>query len=518
MEDPVLEGERYKAAREKTAAELEKLKADTERDLGKAEAMIFEIHRMMLYDDDFDRSVISMIKWQSVNAEYAVMATAESLAEDFTSMPGDYMKARAADIRDVAKRLMDALSNRDPGFGITSPVIIAADDLAPGETVGLDRDLVLGFITEKGSDNSHSAILARTMGIPAVVSASGIDPAFDGKHCVLDGDEGILYVEPDGDTLVDLRNRMAEHEKERKRLKRAAERLAVTGDGRRIKVFSNIGDVSDAGYSLKNGAEGIGLFRSEFLYMKYGRLPTEDEQFEAYRGVAKAMDGREVTVRTLDVGADKRIPYLEMKTETNPALGVRGIRYCLKERKLFLTQLRALLRAAAFGKISVMIPMVVSGEEIDLARELFQTAKDQLRSENVPYCENVPFGIMIETPAAAVMADVLAEKSDFFSIGTNDLTQYTGACDRENPEVGYLSDRVGESVLRLISHVARCGTEAGIPVGICGELGGDPKLIPFFIECGVSELSVSPSAVPRVKEAVMNFSGSGEKVPDRALK
>lgn len=480
--------------------------------------MIFEIHRMMLYDDDFDQSVTSMIKWQSVNAEYAVMATAESLADTFTSMPGDYMKARAADIRDVAKRLIDALSNRDSGFGITSPVIIAADDLAPGETAGLDRDLVLGFITELGSDNSHSAILARTMGIPAVVSAGGIDPSFHGKHCVLEGDEGILYVEPDGNTLSALRKRMAELEEERKRLKRAAERLAFTGDGRRIKVFSNIGDVSDTGPALKNGAEGIGLFRSEFLYMKYGRLPTEDEQFEAYRAVVKAMDDREVTVRTLDVGADKRIPYLEMKAEANPALGVRGIRYCLKEREIFLIQLRALLRAAAFGKISVMIPMVVSEEEIDLARELFQTAKDQLKSENVLYSENVPFGIMIETPAAAVMADIFAEKSDFFSIGTNDLTQYTGACDRENPEVGHLADSVGESVLRLISHVAKCGVGAGIPVGICGEFGGDPKLIPFFIECGISELSVSPSAVPRVKEAVMNYLGSGEKASDRELK
>ena len=503
VEDVESEIKRYVTARESVAEELEGLQEKAKNEIGESGAMIFEIHRMMLYDDDFDKSVISIIKWQGVNAEYAVTATADNLARIFSDMTGDYMKARAADVRDVAKRLTDALEGRGHSLSLSHPCIIAAEDLTPGETVNLDKKLALGFITEGGTDSSHSAILARTMGIPAVVSAGKIDMSLNGKSCIIDGEEGVLYIEPDEDTRSRLMEKKRAFEEEKRSLESLRGRLTATKDGRRIKVYANIGEPSDVRYAIEGDAEGVGLFRSEFLYMKYGRPPTEDEQFEAYRQAGEAMGKKELIVRTLDCGADKKIPYLGLREETNPALGLRAVRLCLKREDIFLTQLRALYRATAYTGISIMFPMIVSPDEIIKAKGLCRTATEQLKKEGIPFVENTKIGIMIETPAAAVCADLLAPHVDFFSIGTNDLTQYTVAADRENSDVSYLTEEKNTAVLRLIAHVARCAEREGIWAGVCGEMGSDTSLTEFFVRVGIKELSVTPSKVLEVRRAVM---------------
>ncbi|MBE6562935.1 MAG: phosphoenolpyruvate--protein phosphotransferase [Ruminococcaceae bacterium] len=503
VDDPAAETEKYRRARTKVSSELSELIKRTRETVGEDEAQIFEIHKMMLWDEDFDQSIVSMIRWQAVNAEYAVSATADNLARIFTEMSGDYMKARAADIHDVAKRLTEALEGKDETFRLTAPVIIAAEDLTPGETVNFDKDLALGFITELGSDNSHSAILARTMGIPAVVAAGRIDPSFHGKRCIIDGTEGKLYVDPDPMTRRLLLKRKEESEKRAASLEALRNHLSVTKDGKRIKVYANIGDINDAKYAYEGDAEGIGLFRSEFLYMKNGALPGEEEQFNAYKTVGEKMGGREIIVRTLDAGADKQIGYLNAGNEANPALGLRAIRLCLSRQELFLTQLRALYRASAYVKISIMFPMIVNKEEIIESKKLCRLAMEQLRAEGVPFSEHTKIGIMVETPAAAVCADLLAPYVDFFSIGTNDLIQYTVAADRENPSVTYLTEGRIEAVMRLISHVGRCAGAAGIRAGVCGELAADPSLTEFFIANDITELSVPPSKVLEIREAVM---------------
>lgn len=505
VEDPAKETERYKNARIKVSDELTALKKRTETELGEEEAMIFEIHKMMLWDEDFDQSIVSMIKWQSVNAEYAVSATADNLARIFTEMPGDYMRARALDIHDVAKRLTDVLEGRKNVFSFNSPVIVAADDLTPGETVNFDRNLTLGIVTEGGSDNSHSAILARTMGIPAVVAVGKIDASMNGKKCILDGSEGKLYVDPDPVTEGFLTEKREKEEKQKRQLEALRNRLTVTKDGKRIKVYANIGDVTDAKYAAEGDAEGIGLFRSEFLYMKNGALPGEEEQFGAYKAVGEKMGGKEVIVRTLDAGADKQIAYLNMNKEANPALGLRAIRLCLAKKELFLTQLRALYRASAYVKIAIMLPMIVNQDEIIEAKKLCRLAMEQLRAEGVPFSEHTRLGIMIETPAAAICADILAPYVDFFSIGTNDLIQYTVAADRENPDVAYLTEGRLEAVMRLIAHVGKTAKKAGIRAGVCGELAADVSLAEFFISNGITELSVPPSKVLEVRNAIMNI-------------
>lgn len=505
VEDPSAETERYRKARLKVSEELTELKLLTESRVGKEEAMIFEIHKMMLWDEDFDQSVVSMIRWQSVNAEYAVSATADNLARIFTEMSGDYMRARAADVHDVAKRLRQALEGKEDVLSLTSPVIIAAEDLTPGETVNFNKELALGFITEEGSDNSHTAILARTMGIPAVVDAGKLDSSLHGKKCIIDGGEGLLYIEPDPTTEKLLLEKKAKQEKRKKTLEALRNHLSVTKDGKRIRVFANIGDVGDVKYAAEGDAEGIGLFRSEFLYMKSGSLPDEEEQFNAYKAVGERMGGREVIVRTLDAGADKQIPYLNMKPEANPALGLRAIRLCLSRQELFLTQLRALYRASAYVKISIMFPMIVCKSEIIQAKGLCRLAMEQLRAEGVPFSEHTKLGIMIETPAAAVCADILAPHADFFSIGTNDLIQYTVAADRENPKVAYLTESRNEAVKRLIVHVGRSAKEAGIRAGVCGELAADTSATEFLIANGITELSVPPSQILSVREAVMKI-------------
>ncbi len=503
VDDPIAETERYRRARMKVSDDLTDLKKHTEATVGEEEAMIFEIHKMMLWDEDFDQSIVSMIRWQSVNAEYAVSATADNLARIFTEMSGDYMKARATDIHDVARRLTEALEGKETVWNLSSPAIIAADDLTPGETVNLDKKYVLGFITEKGSDKSHSAILASTMGIPAVVDAVKIDPSFHGKKCILDGTEGKLYVDPDPVTRRLFQRKKEETDRRNFALKALRNHLSVTKDGKRIKVYANIGEINDAKYAVEGDAEGIGLFRSEFLYMKNGELPGEEEQFNAYKKVGEKMGGREVIVRTLDAGADKQIGYLDLKKEANPALGLRAIRLCLKRRELFLTQLRALYRASAYVKISIMFPMIVNESEITEAKKLCRLAMEQLRAEGVPFSEHTKIGIMIETPAAAICADLLAPYVDFFSIGTNDLIQYTVAADRENPDVAYLTEGKIEAVIRLISHVGKSAKEAGIWAGVCGELAADTSLTEFFIASNITELSVAPSKVLEVREAVM---------------
>lgn len=505
VDDPEKEEERYKKARDSVSNELIALQEKAKEEIGEGGAMIFEIHRMMLYDEDFDKSVMSIIRWQGVNAEYAVAATADNLARIFTDMTGDYMKARAADVRDVARRLTQALEGRASFFELSHPVILASDDLTPGETVNLKREFALGFVTESGSDNSHSAILARTMGIPAVVATGKIDASMNGKYCILDGKEGVLYVEPDERVRLELLEKKRLNEEKKRRLEELKGRLTATRDGRRIKVYANIGEPSDVKYAIESDAEGVGLFRSEFLYMKYGRLPTEAEQFEAYRNAGEMMGKKEVIVRTLDVGADKKIDYLGLSEEDNPALGLRAIRLCMKREDIFLTQLRALYRASAYTKISIMFPMITSVEEILMAKKLCKKATEQLRGEGIPFMEHTKLGIMIETPAAAICADLLAPHVDFFSIGTNDLTQYTMAVDRQNPSVSYVADTSKEAVLRLVTYTAACAEKAGIWAGICGEMGSDTSLTEYFVRAGIKELSVTPSKVLEVREAVMNL-------------
>lgn len=502
-DDAETELERYREARERAASELEELRKKAASDAGESEAMIFDIHRMMLYDDDFDKSIVSMIR-QGADAVSAVLQTAEKLGKLFSDMSGDYMKGRAADVKDVARRVTDALSGRRSVVSPDCPSVIAANELTPGETVNLDKKLALGFITEGGSDSSHSAILARTMGIPSVVAAGKIDSSLDGKYCILDGDEGALYIEPDEETRERLLGKKREQEERICRLDSLRGKLTETKDGRRIRVYANIGEPDDVHYAASADAEGIGLFRSEFLYMKYGRLPTEDEQFDAYRTAGEKMGKKELIVRTLDAGADKKIDYLDLKKEANPALGLRAIRLCMKNEEAFLTQLRALYRASAYTPVSIMFPMIVSADEIIKAKELCAMAREQLRANGKPFDENVKIGIMIETPAAAVCADILAEHADFFSIGTNDLIQYTLAADRENPEVSYITKGAHEAVLRLISYTAECAAKAGIWVGICGEMGADTSLTEFFLNAGITELSVTPSRVLEVREAVMS--------------
>lgn len=485
---------RFEHAREHAKKQLQDLHDKALQEVGESGAMIFEVHQMMLDDLDYIESVTNMIKTQNVNAEFAVATTGDNLSEVFATMEDAYMRERAADLKDISNRVVMALQGRD-GTGIDSaePCIILAEDLAPSETVQLDKSKVLAFVTRFGSTNSHTAILARTMSIPALI---GVDynQDIDGKMAVVDGFSGELFVEPDEETLNKYKKQKAEEEEKRRLLFDLKGHEDITKDGRKINLYANIGGVSDVASALANDASGIGLFRSEFLYLESSDYPGEEEQFQAYKTVVEMMAGKKVIIRTLDIGADKQVGYFGLEKEENPAMGYRAIRICLDRQDVFKTQLRAIFRASHYGTVSIMFPMIISVQEVRQAKELVEEVKNELRAQGIPFGD-VEIGIMIETPAAAVISDLLAKEVEFFSVGTNDLTQYTLAIDRQNPKLDNIYDAHHEAVLRMLQNIVDNGHKEGCWVGICGELGADTELTETFLRMGFDELSVSPSMV-----------------------
>ncbi len=505
--DVEAETERFRKACSDTDSELGALYDATVREIGESNAAIFEIHRMMLKDADFTESIENIIRNEGVNSEYAVCVTADNFAQMFSAMDDEYMKARAADVKDISERILNTLQNRsNSGINSGEPGIIVAEDLAPSETVQLDKSKVIAFVTRLGSANSHTAILARTMNIPAVVSCGMEDiDALDGREAVVDGFSGKLYVEPDEETLALMREQKNAHEEKKRLLQSLKGKENITTDGKHIMVYANIGGLGDLAAVLENDAGGIGLFRSEFLYLEKDRYPNEEEQFTVYKRVAQTMAGKQVIIRTLDIGADKKIGYFDLEEEENPALGYRAIRICLDRVEIFKTQLRAILRAALYGKIGIMYPMIISVEEVHTIKQIMSEVKAELDAQGIPYGK-VTQGIMIETPAAAVISDLLAKEVDFFSIGTNDLSQYTLALDRQNQKLDKLFDAHHPAILRLIETVVKNAHDKGIWAGICGELGADTTLTRTFLKMGVDELSVSPPYVLPIRDIIINSS------------
>jgi len=501
IDDIEAEIKRLEEALNTSVAQLEKLYEKALVEVGEANAAIFEIHQMMLQDEDYLDAIRNMIRTQNVNAEYATANTGDHFSQMFASMEDDYMRARAADVKDISERLIRVLAGiEEKELEGNEPVIIIAEDLAPSETVQLDKSKVLAFVTRLGSSNSHTAILARTMNIPALIGVE-IDPAWDGMMGAVDGAKATIYLEPDEDTLTLIAEKKLRQDAYKKMLLELKGKETVTPDGRKINLYANIGNIGDAGAALYNDAEGIGLFRSEFLYLEKDHYPTEEEQFQAYKAVAETMAGKKVIIRTLDIGADKQVDYFEMEKEENPAMGYRAIRICLDRTQIFKTQLRALFRASAYGNISIMYPMIISVQEVQEIKQIVSEVKQELTHQGIAFSD-VEQGIMIETPAAAIISDLLAKEVDFFSIGTNDLTQYTLAIDRQNPKLDSIYNPHHEAVLRLIEMVTRNGHQEGIWVGICGELAADTTLTERFIEMGIDELSVSPTFLLGVRKAV----------------
>ncbi|MFQ9984707.1 MAG: phosphoenolpyruvate--protein phosphotransferase [Lachnospiraceae bacterium] len=497
------EKERYFTARDQAAAQLREIYKKAVQEVGELNAQIFQVHAMMLEDDDYNESVLNMIATQGVNAEYAVAKTGDNFAEMFAAMEDEYFKARSADIRDISDRVLAALTGAGPAAVMTEPVILAAYDLAPSETIQLDKRLLLAFVTEVGSTNSHTAILARSMNIPALTGIR-LSEDWDGKPAAVDGDTGTLYIEPDEAVLETLRRKQKEHEDARALLLELKNKETITGDGRKVHLYANIGSTGDLASVLENDAEGIGLFRTEFLYLEKDHFPTEQEQFQAYKTVVETMAGRKVIFRTLDIGADKQVDYFGLDKEENPAMGYRAIRICLDRTDIFKTQLRAILRASAYGSLAIMFPMIISKQEILEAKRILEQIRLELEQEGLPY-RDVEVGIMIETPAAAIISDELAGEVDFFSIGTNDLTQYVLAADRQNPKLDACYDAHHPAVLRLIEQVVQNGHAGGAWVGICGELGADTSLTEWFVQIGVDELSVTPSMVLPVRKVIRDI-------------
>lgn len=473
------------------------------KEVGEVNAAIFEVHQMMLDDLDYVESITNMIRTQEVNAEFAVASTGDNFSKMFAAMDDDYMKERAADVKDISNRVISILQNAENG-SVTGekPVILLADDLAPSETVQLDKSKVLSFVTRHGSTNSHTAILARTMNIPALI---GIDFSEDvnGKMGIVDGYTGKLYIEPDEETMKKYEAKKAEDENKKRLLLELKGKENVTLDGKKINLYANIGGVADVANALSNDAGGIGLFRSEFLYLESEDYPTEEAQFAAYKTVAENMAGKKVIIRTLDIGADKQVDYFHMEKEENPAMGYRAIRICLDRPEIFKTQLRAIYRASYYGTISIMFPMIISVKEVKRIKEIVAEVKAELTTEGIPF-KDCELGIMIETPAAVMISDLLAEEVDFFSIGTNDLTQYTLAIDRQNPKLDSFYDSHHEAILRMLQMVVDNGHKHGCWVGICGELGADTTLTSTFLKMGFDELSVSPAMILRVREEIRN--------------
>lgn len=503
IEDVEAEVKRFQVAREAAQAQLGELYDKAVKEVGEANAAIFEMHQMLLEDEDYQDSVENIIRTQQVNAEYATAVTSDHFSSMFAEMDDDYMKERAADIRDISERVIANLNGENKSKVVTDePVIILADDLAPSETVQLEKDKVLSFVTVHGSVNSHTAILARTMGIPALVSTEmELTQDLDGKLAVVDGNHGTIYVDPDAETMEKMETLKKEEEEKKELLQTFKNKESITLDGKKVLTYANIGNVKDLALVLQNGAEGIGLFRSEFLYLESETYPTEEEQFEVYKKVAETMAGKRVIIRTLDIGADKQADYFELAKEENPAMGVRAIRICLTRPEIFKTQLRALFRASAYGNIAIMYPMITSLSEIAQIKEIVEEVKAELDADGVPY-GTPEQGIMIETPAAATISDLLAKEVDFFSIGTNDLTQYTLAIDRQNAKLDNIYDSHHEAVLRMIQMVVDNAHKEGIWAGICGELGADTTLTERFVEMGLDELSVSPTFVLPVRKIV----------------
>lgn len=517
VEDTEKEWDRYEAAKDEAVRELNGLKRKAVRELGEINAAIFEAHAMMLEDRDYSDSVKNIIETQSVNAEYAVAATGDNFARMFSGMEDEYFRAKAEDVQDISERVIGILSGRRKKKRMEQePVIVAAEDLAPSETVQMDKSQVLGFVTRQGSSQSHTAILARTMNLPALIGIP-VKAEWDGKLAAIDGINGILYVDPDEETLEKMQLLQKEEQERQRLLTEWKDRETVTKSGRKIRLCANVGSIADVAGALQNGAEGIGLFRSEFLFLTADHCPTEEEQFQTYRLAAEMMAGKTVIIRTIDIGADKRAAYMKKKPEpgtedsslyleeeTNPAMGLRGIRLSLEKRELFKTQLRAILRAGAFGEISVLYPLIASVEEFRKAKALLAEVEEELKALGIPFGK-VRQGVMIETPAAAILNDLLTEEAEFFSIGTNDLSQYTMAVDRENPRTEEYFDPHHPALLRLIRYTVKNAGKAGIPVGICGDLGGDETLTEFFVKEGVDELSVPPSRILPLREKIRNI-------------
>lgn len=503
IENVEKEVERYHEATATAIQQLQELYDKALREVGEANAAIFEIHQMMLEDDDYAESIENMIQMQKVNAEYAVAQTADNFARMFSLMDDDYMKERAADVKDISERLLTVLQGEESqGVESQEPSIIVADDLAPSETVQLDKDKVLSFVTVHGSLNSHSAILARTMGIPALVGTKlPVDDTVNGKLGIVDGTNGIIYVDPDEVTLGKMKELQKIELEKKKLLETLKGKENITLDGQKILLYANIGNTKDLATVLQNDAGGIGLFRSEFIYLEREDYPTEEEQFQIYKAVAETMAGKRVIIRTLDIGADKQCDYFKMEKEENPAMGCRAIRICLKRPEIFKTQLRALFRASVYGKIAIMYPMITSVKEIQRIKDIVTQVKAELKEQGVEYREPEQ-GIMIETPAAVMISDQLAKEVDFFSIGTNDLTQYTLAIDRQNTALDEFYDPHHPAVLRMISMVVNNAHKAGIWAGICGELGADRELTKEFLVMGVDELSVSPGNILPIRKIV----------------
>ena len=507
-DDTQKELERFDAARELARAQLREIYEKALREAGEADAEIFEIHSMMLDDDDFISSVRSIIGTEMVNAEYAVFETSERFSAMFAQMDSEYMQARSSDIKDVSDRLIACMNGGvGESFSTDGRVIVCADDLAPSETVLLDKDKVLAFVTAKGSLSSHTAILARTMNIPAVVGAGEefIEALHDGDMMIADGHTGKIYLSPDEETVRRYEKIQAEDKERRERLLELRGQDNITLDGRRIDVFANIGGAADVDAVIGNDAGGIGLFRSEFLYLGRTDYPTEEQQLAAYRRVLEKMSGKRVVIRTLDIGADKRIGYFGLDEEENPALGLRAVRLCLTRPEIFRTQLRALYRASVFGDLCIMFPMITSVPEVERCIEMCRSVREELSAEGFDFDADTQLGIMIETPAAAIISDRLAPLVDFFSIGTNDLTQYTLACDRQNAKLGVFDDPHHEAVLRLIELTAKNARENGKWTGICGELAADLSMTETFLRMGIDELSVSPSFVLPLREKIRSI-------------
>lgn len=504
IEDTEKEIKRFETARDKAVNELASLYEGALSTVGEEHAMIFEIHQMMLQDLDYCESITSIIEGEKVNAETAVSRTSDIFAEMFSSMEDDYMRERAADVRDISARLIEVLiAGGSNGLRIDEPVIIAADDLVPSETVQLDKEKVLGFVTAQGSSNSHTAILARTMNIPAVINVGeDLKEEYDGKEIILDGFSGKIYIEPDCSIISYMEEKRQAEEERRHLLENLKGAETVTKSGQKVNLYANIGNTSDLRAVFENDAEGIGLFRSEFLYLENEDFPTEEQQFKVYKEVAERMEGKKVIIRTLDIGADKQASYFNLPKEENPAMGYRAIRICLNQQDIFKTQLRALYRASAHGNISIMFPMIISVDEVREIKRIIEEVKAELRSEGHEFRDNVELGIMIETPAAVMISDLLAKEVDFFSIGTNDLTQYTLAIDRQNPKLDKIYNPHHEGLLRMLKMVADNAHREGKWVGICGELAADLELTETFLSMGFDELSVSPAFVLGLREKI----------------
>lgn len=505
IEDIEAEKARLTKAKEKATEQLRAIYEKALKEVGEANAQIFEIHQMMIEDEDYNESIESIIETQSVNAEYAVAVTADNFSEMFASMDDAYMQARSADVKDISNRIISCLSDEGGSDAVSDEkVIICADDLAPSETVQLDKDKVLAFVTAFGSSNSHTAILARNMNIPAVIGVGTelLNTVKSGVFAAVDGYTGEIFIDPDEETVARLEKKRKEDEEKKHLLQELKGKENVTLNGRNINIYANIGSVDNIGAVLANDAGGIGLFRSEFLYLESSDYPTEEQQFAAYKRVLESMAGKKVIIRTLDIGADKQVDYFGLEKEENPALGYRAIRICLTRPEIFRTQLRALYRASAYGNLGIMFPMITSVSEVEKILAMCGEVKEQLKSEGVEVSDKVELGIMIETPAAAIISDKLAPMVDFFSVGTNDLTQYTLACDRQNANIEQFIDTHHEAILRLIEMSAENAHKHGAWIGICGELAADTSLTETFLRMGIDELSVSPAFVLKVRDAV----------------